>query len=233
MQYPDCLRQLPEPFPLLGHELSGKPFILDMSPESTQTANLDLHDQSGIQAYIDSFFAEGYTWGLGNYLENRERLLGIYPQMQQEQRYFHLGLDVIAPLGTELYCPLSGMVVQSTHEAGDGNYGGVVILEHTGSFETFYSLYGHLDTDCLPSVGSEIFRGDTFARMGDFDHNGNWFYHTHLQVLTRSGWAEGWISKGYCTAKQKSIIDRYCPSPLHLFAPITELHPSRLTHEAV
>ena len=43
------------------------------------------------------------------------------------------------------------------------------------------------------------------------------FYHTHLQVITRKGYDEGWVSKGYCTARDLAVMDGICPSPLSLF----------------
>jgi murein DD-endopeptidase MepM/ murein hydrolase activator NlpD len=138
--------------------------------------------------------------------------------MVKEQRFFHLGLDVIVPLGTSLHVPLDAIVKETGYEAGEGNYGGFVLLIHQNDwFETFYSFYGHLCKDALPETGQHFAAGDTFARIGDFHENGNWFYHTHIQVITEKGLEQGYISKGYCSKDDLAVIDALCPSPLSLF----------------
>ncbi len=64
--------------------------------------------------------------------------------------------------------------------------------------------------------------GTTTDDIGDFHENGNWFYHTHLQVITQKGidqgyLSKGYLSKGYCAARDLAIMDSLCPSPLSLF----------------
>ncbi len=198
--------------------LSGAPFVVDLSLGSRLFDSVDVLDQKAFQAWLDQAMNGKYTWGVASYLENRETILSQFPQMREEQRWFHLGLDVIVPLGTALYAPLDAVVDKSYYEQGDGNYGGNVLLRHDSScFETFYSLYGHLNREKLPEPGTGFKAGETFAWIGDFHENGNWFYHTHLQVITEKGYDQGWVSKGYCNAEDLSVIDSLCPSPLSLF----------------
>lgn len=200
-------------------DLSGSPLVLDLGAGAFVYDQVDLLDQKAFQAWLDRTMDEGgYTWGVASYLEDREPLLHIYPQMQKEQRYYHLGLDIIVDLDTPLHAPLDATVVHSDYEAGAGNYGGNVLLRHDGEdFETFYTLYGHLNRKELPGVGEQYRAGTPFAAIGDFHENGNWFYHTHLQVITRKGYEEGWVSKGYCTAGDLAVMDTICPSPLSVF----------------
>ncbi len=84
-------------------------------------------------------------------------------------------------------------------------------------FETFYSFYGHLNKEKLPAAGTEFAAGEAFSYIGDFHENGNWFYHTHLQVITQKGLEQGFISKGYCAACDLAQMEDLCPSPLSLF----------------
>jgi len=198
--------------------LLGAPFVTDMSVGSPVFDEVDVLDQRAFQAWLDASMKDRFTWGVASYLENREAVLSQFPQMRQEQRYFHLGLDVIVPLGTPLCAPLDAVVQTSDYEEGEGNYGGNVLLRHDSPlFDTFYSLYGHLNREKLPAPGTRFAAGQTFAWIGDFHENGNWFYHTHLQVITQKGVDEGWVSKGYCSAQDLAVIDRLCPSPLALF----------------
>lgn len=212
----------PTPFPLIGNLSASDPFVLDLSTTSSILHCFDIQDQRSVQHYIELQFQAGYTWGIGNYLEYRKPLLSDISQMRSTERYHHLGVDIIAPLGSPLYAPLDGIVISSIFEEGKGNYGGVAILCHTGDFETFYSLYGHLDIDSLPTKGDLVQRGDRFAHMGGFHCNGDWFYHTHLQILTEAGFKQGWASRGYCTGEQFLTIDDYCPSPMFLFRAVLQ-----------
>jgi murein DD-endopeptidase MepM/ murein hydrolase activator NlpD len=198
--------------------LSGDPFIVDMSVTSHIFNKVDVLDQKNFQQYLDSQMQDKFTWGLSSYLENREIVLSEYPQMVEEKRFFHLGLDIIVPLGTPLYAPLDSKVKDIGYEAGNGNYGNYVMLMHESEyFDTFYSFYGHLSSDTLPIEGQNLKAGDQFALIGDFHENGNWFFHTHLQIITQNGLDKGYISKGYCSENDLSQIEQLCPSPLPLF----------------
>ncbi|WP_321367669.1 peptidoglycan DD-metalloendopeptidase family protein [uncultured Desulfuromusa sp.] len=199
--------------------LKGTPLIIDMSNKGVIFEKMDVRDQCECQRRIEQLMSVGnHTWGISSYLENRQHLLSNCPQMVKEQRFYHLGLDIIVPLGTPLHAPLAATVEASSYEAGEGNYGGNVLLRHENSdYETFYSLYGHLNRKTLPSPGTLLRPGDTFGHIGDFCDNGNWFYHTHLQVITEKGLKQGYLSKGYCSGQDLAGMDDLCPAPLTLF----------------
>jgi hypothetical protein len=198
--------------------LTGNPLVLDMSSTSSILDNMDVRDQVEFQNRLDRMMKDQYTWGVSSYLENREKALSRCPQMVKEQRFYHLGLDIIVPLDTPLHAPLDATVLESGYEEGDGNYGAHVLLMHESPFfETFYSFYGHLSREKLPAIRSIFKAGDIFAHIGDFHENGNWFYHTHLQVITQQGLDKGYLSKGYCAARDLAHMDALCPSPLSLF----------------
>ncbi len=59
--------------------------------------------------------------------------------------------------------------------------------------------------------------GVIFIEIGDFHKNGNWFYRTHIQVITGKGLELGYVSKGYCTEKDLVEINDLCPSPIPMF----------------
>ena len=202
----------------LCKNLEGEPLILDLSQTSDLFEKVDVHDQKAFQKWLDKKMAGRFSWGVAAYLENRQKVLSVYPQMVEEKRWYHLGLDIIVPLGTQLFAPLAARVALSGYEEGDGNYGAHVLLAHeSDAFETFYSFYGHLNRDKLPEKGRKFNTGDPFACIGDFHENGNWFYHTHLQVLTQKALAAGYMSKGYCSGQDLADMDSLCPSPLSLF----------------
>ncbi len=174
-------------------------------------------NQQKLNAHMFNALAQHNTqWGVCGYLEERKLLLADCPQMVEEQRFYHLGLDVILPLNTPLCAPLDATVVEAYYEQGKGNYGGLVLLRHQIADETFYSLYGHLNAQKLPVIGTQLKSGEVFGFVGDFSENGDWFYHTHVQILTEKSYRGGWISKGYCAQKDLPTINEYCPNPCFL-----------------
>lgn len=198
--------------------LKGDPFVADLSPTSPLLQGLDVRDQRGFQRILDEKMGSRYGWGFAPYLERRDTLLGDCPQMVADQRFIHLGLDVIVDLGTPLHAPLDATVADCGYEEGEGNYGGWVLLKHERpDFETFYSFFGHLCKTRLPIVGNECSAGEPFAEIGDFHENGNWFYHTHIQVITQKGLDKGYVSKGYCSQADLLEINELCPSSIPLF----------------
>ena len=198
--------------------LVGDPYVADLSRTSPLLSGEEARDQKRFQAVLEQRMGPDCVWGFAPYLERRDTLLGDCPQMAAEQRFVHLGLDVIVPLGTVLHTPLDAVVEQTGYESGEGNYGGYVILRHEiGACEPFYSFYGHLCRTRLPSQGLRFPAGAAFAEIGDFHENGNWFHHTHLQVITEKGLAAGYASKGYCTERDLADMNDLCPSPIPLF----------------
>lgn len=198
--------------------LKGDPLIVDLSINSPLLQGMNVRDQLAFQRVLDQKMGSEYHWGLSAYLERRDTLLEDCPQMVAEKRFIHLGLDVIVNLGTPLHAPLNALVEESGYESGEGNYGGYVLLKHESPyFEPFYSFYGHLCRNQLPAAGKTLQAGEPFAQIGDFHENGNWFFHTHIQVITQKGLERGYISKGYCSAEDLMEINDLCPSPIPLF----------------
>ena len=198
--------------------LKGDPFIADLSNNSPLLQGIDARDQEEFQRILEEKMGSEYHWGVSPYLERRDTLLADCPQMVADKRFIHLGLDVIVGLGTPLQAPLDATVAKSGYESGEGNYGGYVLLKHENpSYETFYSFYGHLCKTHLPAAGKTFSAGTVFAQIGDFHENGNWFYHTHIQVVTQKGLEKGYVSKGYCSEKDLAGINDLCPSPIPIF----------------
>jgi hypothetical protein len=199
-------------------DLTGEPCVIDLSHRNPELDAMDVRDQESFQRKLDERMGPTCSWGFAGYLERRDSLLRDCPQMMEQGRFFHLGLDVIVPRGTPLHAPLSAVVADTGYEEGEGNYGGWVLLRHQEpGCKPFYSLYGHLCRTALPEKGRILAAGEAFAATGDFHENGNWFYHTHIQVITQEGIARGYVSKGYGTAEDLPFMEDLCPSPLPLF----------------
>jgi hypothetical protein len=196
-------------YPLFGDQITGYPHYVNLLEKDllpTKEAN---------EWTFNEIKQAGKNWGYSGYLENRYRQLKTR-KMNEEKRFFHLGVDLHTPLHTKLYAPLPGKIVLREYEEGVGNYGGMVVIKHDINNAVFYSLYGHLSKKSLQKSDPLVKAGDEIGEIGDIDENGSWSYHTHLQTLTEKGFSEGWLHKGYCAADDLATISDYCPNPIFL-----------------
>jgi septal ring factor EnvC (AmiA/AmiB activator) len=74
---------------------------------------------------------------------------------------FNSGVDIAAPLGTDVRAVAKGRVDHVSYDFG--SYGQIIILNHG---EGYYSLYAHLSA-ILVSRGDEVEPGSVIARVGD------------------------------------------------------------------
>lgn len=209
--YPYNLR-LTETHSCFGDQLRGDGLFLGLDDSSPVLDEINIADQSALQAYADQKLLEaGTNWAISAFGEPRERMFRALDcdQMVGEGRFYHLGVDFWLPAGSNIYAPLGGTIVESGYESGFGNYGGFVCVKHSQFNKPIYTFYGHLDPVTVLEVGQVITSGDVIGKLGNMQNNGGYFYHLHLQVLTESGYEAGFAHKGYATKKQFSEIDSY------------------------
>jgi murein DD-endopeptidase MepM/ murein hydrolase activator NlpD len=91
------------------------------------------------------------------------------------QSEFHSGLDIGAPVGTEVKAPAPGTVVfAGTHP----EYGQTLIVDHGNETK---SLYGHLSRLGV-IVNQTVHRGDVIARTGNTGRSSGPHLHYEIQV---------------------------------------------------
>ena len=177
-----------------------------------------MRDQQAFQRILEAAMGDTYSWGFSSYLEHRDTLLATVHRWWKKSAsstWAWTSSCRSVPLCTR---PWMRWWRHAITRAGEGNYGGWVLLKHDSSYSNrFYSLYGHLRRDRLPAIGKTVAAGTAFAQIGDFHENGNWFHHTHIQVITQKGLDQGYLSKGYCTIADLGQINDLCPSPIPLF----------------
>ncbi len=204
--------------PLFGDFLKGKPYIFDFSSNNPKTLEYPLSDFEQFNAMIfEELDTSSHQWGIGKYLEERKTLLRDYPNIIEEKRHYHLGLDIVVPYNTPMFSPLDAEVYKIGKETVVGNYGGYIILKHQINAVVFYSLYGHLKTPHLVKVGEKIKAGQVFAHIGQENDSGGWFCHVHLQILTQEAIDEGYTDWGYISPELLPKVETYFPSPYFLF----------------
>lgn len=155
-------------------------------------------------------------YGIGGYMEHRT-LYGrsaLFNTDAAEPRRLHLGVDVWAAAGTPVYAPLPGKVHSFKNNAGFGDYGPTIILEHDLDGLTLFSLYGHLNLQSLNGLyeGMAIARGQQIAVFGTEEENGNWPPHLHFQLMfDMQGLAGDY--PGVCRYSEREVYQQNIPDP--------------------
>lgn len=175
-----------------------------------------LHSASVLPgALTDSDVRPGEAVRAGGYGEDR----AIYTQelfapAGEEPRTIHLGLDVFAPAGAEIFAPVAGRVHSSRINDRLGDYGPTIILEHAISGGAFHTLYGHLSRDSLKGLrpGAAFMAGEQIGALGTRRENGGWPPHLHFQIILEIGDARG-DYPGVCKRSEQAHWLAICPDP--------------------
>lgn len=186
---------------------------IDLTENNTELHSLDLLNVEMMDEYVSRKIKEiNAVCAVGGYLENRY----IYRttkhfQQSKEPRSIHLGVDVWAKAGTPVYAPMFGKVHSFANNDNIGDYGPTIILEHILAGNTFYTLYGHLNLECLESLyeGKAIESGEKIAEFGNYPINGNWSPHLHFQVITDMLGNKGDFP-GVCEPSRKAYFREIC-----------------------
>ncbi len=167
----------------------------------------------------------GEKTGIGGYGEIRS----IYDSEQfvseglsgRKYRSVHLGLDLWTREGTEVYSPLDGRIYGVADHQVQGDYGGLVIVEHKVGQDNFFLLYGHLDPRSISrQIGDDIKAGEKIAQLGARSVNGGWVPHLHFQlILDMLDHKDNF--PGVCAHEDQALWKAICPDPC-VFFPIEE-----------
>lgn len=122
------------------------------------------------------------SFGIGRYNEKRK---GMYTtELFGGLRDIHVGIDIAAPVGTEVHSFFEGEIFLFANNATEGDYGHTLITKHELDGEDIYALYGHLSAPSLEGKqeGQTFGAGDIIAWVGDKHENGGWNPHLHFQL---------------------------------------------------
>jgi peptidoglycan LD-endopeptidase LytH len=205
-------------FPVMGEEMGeDNAFVIDLSRENEDLRRIDLTGSLHFCLYLDRLReCRRKKYALGGYLENRM----IYTRSQVFAtspaifRNIHLGVDIWTSASSPVFCPLDGYIHSLQDNAGFGNYGPTVILEHLLLDKKIYSLYGHLaKTDLTAHYPGKFMRaGDKIGHLGTVEENGNWPAHLHFQLILDIEGLQG-DYPGVCSETEISHYATNCPNP--------------------
>lgn len=125
-----------------------------------------------------------------------------------------MGVDIWAQAWTPVFAPLDGLIHSFQNNAGFGNYGPTIILEHELDGQKLFSLYGHLALEDLKDlqVGQSISKGQKFCHLGPFPENGDWPPHLHFQLMWDMMGMFGDFP-GVCSHREVDKFRKICPDP--------------------
>lgn len=162
-------------------------------------------DLSGVDA-----IPHKHPWTIGKYNEIR----GIYNQpMFGGDRVVHLGIDIGAPVGTEVHAFDEGAIYAIGVNPAKGDYGPTLITEHQVDGQRLWVLHGHLSWKSIMhhKVGEPISHGQVIAEIGSEAENGGWPPHLHFQLSTQA--PEGHDMRGVFTLEEAIEARAVHPDP--------------------
>ncbi|WP_291105193.1 MULTISPECIES: peptidoglycan DD-metalloendopeptidase family protein [unclassified Flavobacterium] len=197
---------------------------LDLSIANTELSEMDLGNAKIFEAYVEDHLQKNDAKvAFGGYNEERNlyKRSGLFNVAENEERNIHLGIDFWIKAGTKVLVALDGRVHSFDFNAGLGNYGSTIILEHQLENEIFYTLYGHLSMESIENIeiDSVYKKGQTLATLGDASVNGGYSPHLHFQIIKNMEDNFG-DYPGVCSKKTLDYYLDNCPDP-HLLLKIT------------
>ncbi|MCP4896010.1 MAG: peptidoglycan DD-metalloendopeptidase family protein [bacterium] len=206
--------------PVVSPELlSPPPTVLDLSAENTALCDAGDRLMEVLDEYVDTQLElHGVRVAIGQYNENRViyRHSDLFDS-EAAARSIHLGIDLFASTGTEIYSPLPATVHSIGFNDAIGDYGPTVILEHRLDGITFFTLYGHLASSSVSRLkeGQALTAGAQVATMGNRQENGGWSPHLHFQLIRDIGdWHGNY--PGVASSSERDLWLNLCPDPITL-----------------
>jgi murein DD-endopeptidase MepM/ murein hydrolase activator NlpD len=214
---------MPDPSFMKAYPLFGPVFPLhsfravDLSITNKALGDA-LGDPVSCQQYLDRYLdSTGGRVAYGGYLERRALYQGFshFNPSGEASREFHLGVDFWAPKGTVVYAPWDGKVHSWANRTEPGDYGPVILLEHTLAEGTLFSLYGHLSQGSLTGLfpGKAFRQGEALASLGGPAENGGYAPHLHFQLIRDPEGYQG-DYPGVCARGSLDYYRKNCPDPL-------------------
>jgi len=209
-------------FPVMGKEIdSNKLTVFDWSIGSAELGSYDQMEdvESSTYSIFRKIQREDAHFGVGRYDEPRPvYTTDAYAKEGNEGlewRTIHIGVDLFLPAGAPLFAPIDGEVVICHDDAGDKEYGPLLVLKHQVSPDLFfYTLYGHNDPEVLDryQAGDFVQAGDRISFIGNFPENGNWVPHVHFQIVSDLfDYVDDF--PGVVYPNQRDIWKSICPDP--------------------
>jgi murein DD-endopeptidase MepM/ murein hydrolase activator NlpD len=190
---------------------------LDLSISNLDLTQIDVKNSKDFEIYIENHLQKNNAKvAFGGYIEERSlyKQTTLFNDAQSDERNIHIGMDLWIKAGTPVLAALDGIVYGFDYNAGKGNYGPTIVLEHTLENEIFYTLYGHLSIESIENIaiGTVFKTGQQLATLGDSTVNGGYAPHLHFQIIKNIG-KNFSDYPGVCCKKDLDFYLENCPNP--------------------
>lgn len=190
---------------------------IDLSISNLDLSEIDMKNSKDFETYIENHIEKNQAKvAFGGYNEERNlyKQTSLFDDDQADERNIHIGMDLWIKAKTPIVAALDGKVYGFDYNAGAGNYGPTIILEHTLENEIFYTLYGHLSVESIENIeiGTFFKKVQQLATVGDSSVNGGYSPHLHFQIIKN---IEDNFSDypGVCSKKDLDYYLENCPNP--------------------
>ncbi|MFQ3174070.1 MAG: murein DD-endopeptidase MepM/ murein hydrolase activator NlpD [Flavobacterium sp.] len=203
---------------VIDNSIDHKNYIpLDLSSSNQELSNFDIKCSTSFEKYVENHLTlNNAKVAFGGYNEKRNlyQRSTVFKDEKTDERNIHIGLDLWIKAGTPVLSALDATVHSYNFNAGFGDYGPTIILEHQLQNETFYTLYGHLSLDSIEDleIGSVFKKGEQIATLGDASVNGDYAPHLHFQIIKDMAVKFG-DYPGVCSKKELPFYLENCPDP--------------------
>lgn len=191
-------------------------YVPNLTESNPELENLDLDNAEEFGQWLTGKINANHAKiAIGGYGEDRV----VYKRskhfgMGENARSIHLGVDLWAPVGTNVIAPFDSAIHSFKNNDNHGDYGGTIILTHNMEGQQFYTLYGHLSLKSLENKedGAFIEPGKPFAQLGNPKENGGWPPHLHFQIIRDMLDKKGDFF-GVTSPIEKDKMMHLCPNP--------------------
>jgi len=190
---------------------------LDLSIGNPEVTSELVSDSMAFSTFIDHFIdSRKALAAYGGYLEKRQlyKRSDLFNEESEPERDIHIGLDIWAEAGTSVLAALDGKIHSFDYNAGKGDYGPTIILEHTIEGHSFFTLYGHLSIESIENIeiGDTVQKNQQIGEVGDASVNGDYPPHLHFQIISD---LEDYFGDypGVCSEDDLDYYKNNCPDP--------------------
>ncbi|MEC4003141.1 peptidoglycan DD-metalloendopeptidase family protein [Flavobacterium sp. SUN052] len=206
------------PIKVIAKEIDYSNYIaIDLSENNKELLNHKLETAHDYEIYIQDYLDKNNAKiAFGGYLETRNlyKRSAVFNNENSKERNIHIGLDLWINEEAPVYSCFDGEIHSFQNNTALGDYGPTIIIKHHSNNVTFYSLYGHLNIDCLKNlkIGQKIKHGEQIATLGLPPINGDYAPHLHFQIIID---IQNYFGDypGVCSSDDLEFYSNNCPNP--------------------
>lgn len=203
---------------VISNEIDYSKYVsLDLSSNNSELGKHKLETAQDYEKFIQNHLdANNAQIAYGGYQETRNlyKRSAVFKNEVSDERNIHIGLDLWINESAPIYAALDGKIHSFQNNTALGDYGPVIILEHTIEGFTFHTLYGHLSEDSLDGkeIGQIVKKGEQIGNLGLPPINGDYAPHLHFQIIIDMEGKKGDYA-GVCSLKTLEFYSNNCPDP--------------------